>query len=87
MRGTGALIELLRNNLDGMESGRYAAFTLSNLTTIANHKQQIVDGGSIDFLICLACSMDANAQWQAFATLRGICIDPKFRTKAIEREF
>lgn len=81
---TGALIGLLQNNLDKMESGRYAAFALSNLTTNINHRQQIVVECSIELLIGLACSMDPNAQWQALAALRGIFINPKFRTKAIK---
>ena len=47
---------------EDIESGRYAAFALSNLAANANHRQQIVDEGGAAALVALACCEDLNAQ-------------------------
>ena len=64
---------------------RYAAFALSNLAANANHRQQIVDDGGPEALVALACCEDLNAQRQALAALRGLCISPQYRTLVVRQ--
>ena len=45
----------------------------------ANHREKIVEEGGISSLVSLACCEDVNAQRQALAALRGLCISPEYR--------
>ena len=69
---------------EDIESGRYAAFALSNLAANANHRQQIVDEGGAAALVALACCEDLNAQRQAMSALRGLCITPHYRPLVVQ---
>lgn len=70
---------------EDVESGRYAAFALSNLAANANHRQQIVDEGGPEALVALACCEDLNAQRQALSALRGLCISPPYRVLVVRQ--
>lgn len=79
--GIEAFLAVLKT--EDVDAGRYAAFGLSNLGANANHRERIVELGAVPSLISLACSEDINAQRQALAGLRSICIAPEFRAVVV----
>lgn len=68
---------------EDVEGGRYSAFGLANLAANANHRERIVEEGAVPCLVSLACCEDMNAQRQAMAALRGLCISPDFRAVVV----
>lgn len=78
-----ALLSVIKS--EDIEGGRYAAFGIANLAVNANHREKIVEEGSIMTLVSLACCEDVNTQVQAVVALRGICVSPEYRA-AVVRE-
>ena len=69
--------------MEDNESGRYAAFALSNISANAQYREKVVEEGAIPGLIALACCDDLSAQRQALAGLRGLCITPEYRVLSV----
>ncbi|KAL3789162.1 hypothetical protein HJC23_012251 [Cyclotella cryptica] len=83
---TVALVTMLKNCTVGreLESGRHAAFALSNLASNLHNHEQIVEQGAIELLVALACCEDLDTQRQALSALRGLCLTASNRIKEVQ---
>ncbi|KAL9191141.1 hypothetical protein ACHAXT_000847 [Thalassiosira profunda] len=82
-----ALITMLRNCCDAkeLESGKHAAFALSNVAFDRQYHRQIVEEGAIELLVALACCEDPDTQRQALAAVRGLCVTTENRRLVLQK--
>jgi hypothetical protein len=78
-----ALIQLMNENEDHCECGRYGALALGNIAVEPKNRKQVVDEGGIEVLVLRACNVDVNVRKNSLFALCQICITPDFRATVV----